>query len=373
VTGRTSLASGGRKPPAISNTPPRGACAPRSPFLPLAALLLFVAALHADDVPLVGRPADLPFSGASAGFDVVSPGPEYRVPFALEAAATPTDVEESEPVTLTVSVRARGKVRHPPTRLDLRQLPSLSRRFHIEDVTDGQGETVSPYEWRWVYRLRPRGPGVREVPGVPFVFYNPDLRPAEKAFQVVWSDPVPLRVRPSERNAPPVAASDAVLVLATGPGVLRAGPAWNLSTAGWFLTALGPPAVCGLWYLRWRRRHPDEARLAHQRRSRAARAALGALDHAGREQGRECADRVAAVVAGYLADRFGLSSAEPTSPEVVDFLRRCGLPDSLIERGGRLLDRTSAGRFGPEETLATADEARAWIIAIEEEPWPPSS
>jgi hypothetical protein len=334
-------------------------------------LLLAAVSWAADDVPLVGRPADLPFSGASAGFAIVSPGPEFRAPFAFATAAAPTDVEEAMPVTLTVTVRVLGKLRHPPSRLDLRQVPALSRAFHVEDVTDGRKETASPSEWRWVYRLRPRGPGVREVPGVPFVFYNPDLRPAEKAFQVIWSDPIPLRVRPGERDAPPVPASDAVLALATGPGVLR-GPAGH-SAAWWLLATLGPPAVCALWYLRWRRSHPDEARLAHQRRSRAARAALAALDQAGREPGRAGADRVAAALAGYLADRFGLARAEPTPPEVAGCLRRCGLPEALVERGGRLLADASAVRFGPEEGPALVGEARAWILAVEEEPWPPSS
>src|SRR5262245_32417685 len=109
-----------------------------------------------DEVPLVGRPADLPFSEASAGFASVAPGREDRPPFAVETSASPAEVEGLQPVTFTITVRALGKVRRPPVRLDLSLLPSFSRRFHIFDVTDGQKEKSGEATWRWAYQLRPR-------------------------------------------------------------------------------------------------------------------------------------------------------------------------------------------------------------------------
>src|SRR5207244_4241008 len=96
----------------------------------------------------------------------------------------------------------------------------------------------------------------------------------ERAFQVIWSDPLPLRVRPSERDAPPVAATDAVLALAP----VVPGPGWQFPVAGWAVLALVPPLICVFLYPRWRRRAPDVVVL---RRSQAAKVALRALDLAG--------------------------------------------------------------------------------------------
>jgi hypothetical protein len=123
-----------------------------------ALVCLLLAAGDAPEVPLVGRPADLPFSGASAGFAAAGPGPEYVAPFAVSARATPAEVEELEPVTFEVTVRAVGTFYRPPARIDLREVPAFSRRFHIEDVTDGKTEEITPSPWRWAYRLRPWAP-----------------------------------------------------------------------------------------------------------------------------------------------------------------------------------------------------------------------
>src|SRR2546421_476716 len=54
-----------------------------------------------DDIPLVGRPANLPFSGASGRFEV-------------SARAAPDTLRAGEPLTLTVTVTADGPVHVPP-------------------------------------------------------------------------------------------------------------------------------------------------------------------------------------------------------------------------------------------------------------------
>lgn len=352
---------------------------PRRRFA-LVALLLILCRLAApvranepDEVPLVGRPADLPFSEASAGFEVVQPGPEYRAPFTLETSASPVEVEELQPVTFTVTVRARGRLHHPPVRLDLRLLPVFSRSFHIEDVTDGKRDKIAASSWRWVYRLRPRTPGVAQVPGVPFVYYNPDLKPVEKAFQVLWSDPISLHVRPSEGNAPPVQAPESVRSFSGGPEVLRRQTRGRGPGVWLYIVLFGAPGVCLLWYLTWRHLYPDAARLARRRRSRAAQRALRALDLAARREGRPMAEQVTAAIASYLADRLGFARAEPTPDEVAAWLEAQGISGNLVESVRALLDRSSAARFGPEENRADLPgEARLWIISMEEASCPPS-
>lgn len=341
-----------------------------------ALVCLLLAAGDAPEAPLVGRPADLPFSGASAGFAAVGPGPEYVAPFAVSVAATPAEVEELEPVTLEVTVRAVGSVLRPPSRLDLRRLPAFSRRFHIEDVTDGKKAEDTSTVWRWVYRLRPRAAGVAEVPGLPFVFYNPDVRPAGRGFQVIWTDPLPLRVATAERHAPPVEAARAALAVVTGERVLRARPAWGQPGVALALLGLaGPPCGCLAWYLAWRRRYPDAARLAREHRSRAARHALRSLEAARRQRGRPCAEAVAAALGGYLRERFEFPGVEPGPDEAIAWLAARGVEPVAAERAGRLLDACAEGRFQPEHDL-TEDlpgRCRDWIISIDEGSCPHSS
>ena len=55
---------------------------------------------------MLGRPTDLPFSGASGRFQV-------------SATAQPTELEAETPLRLTVRVQASGPVKHPPHRIDV--------------------------------------------------------------------------------------------------------------------------------------------------------------------------------------------------------------------------------------------------------------
>src|SRR5262245_36651414 len=90
-------------------------------------------ASDSNDIPVVGRPSDLPFSEASGWFEVW-------------ARAEPTVRQAETPLTFTVSVRAVRPTRQPPQRLDLRQLPAFDQRFHIEDPSE---ELNRPDEKTW--------------------------------------------------------------------------------------------------------------------------------------------------------------------------------------------------------------------------------
>src|SRR5262249_48059418 len=152
-----------------------------------------------DEIPVVGRPVDLPFSEASGWFEV-------------QARAEPTTVEAETPLTFTFSVRAVRPTRRPPQRLDLRQLPEFAQQFYIEDPIE---EATRPDDrtWEFAYRLKPRRTGVRAIPSLPFVYFNPYLLTARKGFQVLYSDPIPLRVLPHETVQLPIQAPERAFVL----------------------------------------------------------------------------------------------------------------------------------------------------------------
>ena len=321
--------------------------------------LLSPCALRADesgaDVPTVGRPADLPFSGASGDFRVW-------------ADAEPKTLEAQKPLTLTLHVEARSDVRRPPRRIDLRELPSFKDRFTFEEIDPGGEQPAGP-SWEFVYRLHPKGDGVTAVPGIPFVFYNPDIQYPRKGFQVAYTDPIPLTVKPPAAYVIPVPGPE-VLFLRRGPTVAAAWGRWT-APGPWAATALlsAPPLLCLGWYLGWRRLYPDAARLALRRRSAAARRALQALRAVGRLPPIERAARAAAVTADYLRGRFDAPAEEPTPAEAAACLGRAGCSPVLADQAAAFFRDCDAARFAPGEAPRPDLPAAAirFILAVEAE------
>jgi hypothetical protein len=323
------------------------------------ALLSWDQVPEAHTIPVVGRP-DFPFSEASGRFRV-------------QGRAVPTTLAVEKPLTLTLRVTADGPIYLPPRRIDLRELPTVVEAFYIEDPDDGGTRQSDPQTWEFVYRLKARSETVREVPGLPFAYYNPDIPFPARRFQVVYTDPIPLTVGPPEKVLVPVDAPETALHLATGPAVLaRERPEELPSMPLLLLAALGPPLVCAVWYLAWKRFYPDAGRLAHRRRSRAARQALHALRRTRRLTPQQRAALAARTIAQYLHQRFDLPAAEPTPAETADHLKRAGCSSGRIEQAAAFLRACDATRFVPAATPAAADlpvEAARLILALEEEAW----
>jgi hypothetical protein len=332
-----------------------------------ALLCLLLTAADPDEIPVIGRPADLPFSEASAGF--VRRGDENVCPFRVTADARPRRVEAEAPLLYTITVEALGPVRRSPVRINLKDVSAFDRSFDVEDVTDGTKQP-GPTTWRWVYRLKPRRAGIDEVPRLPFVFYNPDVRPAERGFQVIWTDAVPLTVTAPEPIIPVDTFSAGITSLATGPVVLADRSRWAGPGPALLVGVLaGPPLLCLVWYAAWRRLYPDAAQRALQQRSRAARRALAALRTARRLAGKARGEAVAAAVVGYLRERFDLPVAEPTPEEAADWLRRYGRDGDEVKR---LLLNCTAERFGPGGAGDLVAAARQFIATTEDPPRSPS-
>jgi tetratricopeptide (TPR) repeat protein len=161
-------------------------------------------------------------------------------------------------------------------------------------------------------------------------------------------------------------------MLATGPAVLERQMPWTpprLGTIGTLL--LAPPLGCIAWYLIWRRLYPDAARLASQRRSRAARRALQALRSARRLDAESRAARIAAIVTGYLQQRLDLTIAEPTPGEIALLFGQHDFSPALTEQAIRFFERCDCVRFQPVEngTGVSLDElqesAMKFILAVE--------
>jgi hypothetical protein len=324
-------------------------------------LALLSAGAEPEEAPLVGRPSDLPFSEAVGNFQVT-------------ARAEPTRVQAEKPLRLTLRVEATAPVRHAPQRIDLRQVPAVTEAFYVEDPPDGDRHP-DERTWEFVYVLKPRGTAVTEVPGLPFAFYNPAIRPASRGFQVVYTDPIPLRVGKHAVFAVPLEAPASAYQLATGPDLLAERTPWRVPGPAWLALLLAaPPALGAAWYAGWRRLNPDAALRALRRRSRAARLALEALRGARRLPAEQQAVRAAAAVAGYLRERLDLTVAEPTPGEAAALLKGRGLSAGLTEQAAHFFERCDAARFLPAHEAPGADlaeEASRVVLAVEAETCPP--
>ncbi|MFO0927991.1 MAG: hypothetical protein U0736_13275 [Gemmataceae bacterium] len=255
----------------------------------------------------------------------------------------------------------------PPVRPDLRQLPAFAAMFHVEDWTDGRPERVGASVYRWEYHLRPKGDSVGEVPGVPFLFYNPDVRPPAKGYQTLWTDPIPLTVRRPER---PVDVRPCRQRCWSG----RTATCWRgrrlgrrHARASWW-RCCSPAAAC-------RRRLPAVAAAAPGRSEGGAPAAkpggaspCGGWSGRRRWRGRAEAEAAADALTGYLGDRFGLQRVEPTPAEAETLLPARGCPAELASEVAVLLAQIAAARFQPAEPSAAAlvDAVRHFVLAVEE-------
>ena len=275
----------------------------------------------------------------------------------------------------------RGAGRRPPRRIDLRELPAFKERFDFLEGGKDDDRRTDPQTWEFSYRLQPKRGDIRDVPGVPFVFYNPDIQYPLKGFQVAYTDAIPLTVAPHEAYVVPVTGPPFLFTLAVGDPVLGRWTAWTPPGPLTATLVLAPPLLCLAWFFGWQRLYPDAARVARRRRSLAGRRALAALRGVKRLPPVQQAARSAAVVADYLRARFDAPAGEPTPAEAAGWLTRAGRSPALAERAAAFFRACDAVRFAPHPTLPhprgegreggvradLKEEAAAFILAVEAE------
>jgi hypothetical protein len=319
--------------------------------------------------PLVGRPAHAPFSEAVGSFHPAT-------------TATPVELEAEGPLTFTLRITADGQVWEAPRRPDLRALPAFAERFYIDDVATPDETPTGRQGWEFVYRFKPRNTTVEAIPSFPLVYYQPGMLPPMKGYMTRWAPSIPLKVWPRQQvkatdligGKPLVSPPATIFQFANGDDVLRReNPGTLPGPVVLSLLALAPPLGCVAWFLAWRRLYPDAARLAKQRRSRAARMALRQLRIAGKVPLLQQPERAAAIVTEYLRQRFELPAAEATPVEVAAHFHRVGLPAALAERATRFFQECDAARFRPSPWLdwpavATAEQL---VLAVEDASWRP--
>jgi hypothetical protein len=317
-------------------------------------------AAHVDvkSVPEEGRPAS--FTGGVGSFTI-------------EADLTPRKAKVGDPMTLTLTAAGRGNledVRAP----DLTRLEPFTKSFKIYEATaESKGSRRI-----FTYSIRPTTAEVREVPGVPFSFFDVE----QERYVSLTTRPIPIQIEEAARLevdeivAAGAAAKGRTLEARTG-GLFaniqnpREIGDERLSTVGTvtYVGSLGL-AYFGVAFLvgRWRRLREDPARVRRKaaperarQRLKDARSALAA----GRSSDGAAALRGA--LAGLVADVSGHPEAGMTARDAADRLVALGLEQELAGRLSSVIDSCDGLRYGGDagDLERLAAEAQAATQALE--------
>jgi BatD DUF11 like domain len=338
----------------------------RIPIVLCVFVLLATGLTRADDSeiepPAVGRPEN--FSGAIGSFQ-------------LTMRAQPTQVQVEDPIVLTVRIVGTGDVQRLE-RPNLRRLPRFTQHFQIENLADRYLPSEKAREFD--YRLRARSAEVHEIPPLPFVYFKPGVVPDYKGYQTTYTAAIPLTVRPRAELDPnevqgtdsTTAAPASLYQWAAAGEVLQRTHHWMLPGPALLVSlVLLPPILSLAWWAVWRRLYPDAARLAQQRRSRAARRALAVLSSLHRIDADRKPLQAEVVVTDYLRRRFDLRVAEPTPSEIEAHLRQAGIPASLSRDVAGYVETCHAARFAPNVSTEAPDwsaSGRRLILSLEADP-----
>lgn len=297
--------------------------------------------VHIQPVPRADQPAS--FSGAVGRFR-------------LEVDANPKVLRVGDPLSLSLTLSGNGLLEtvHPPA---LEQQPKLAEAFKIQ--ADPPAVKTENDAKTFTYTLRPRRPGLRDVPSIDVAYYDPDTQ----RFQVLQSEPLPLRVDAAStlglsevietsndvlKSVLGEELTEGILANYSGPDVLVP-QAWHLQFgAVTLLILLVPPlGYTGLLGWRWhntrRQRQP-----ASQRARQAAPRALVSLQGLKTPPGQgEIADGVHQALTGYLRDKLNLAGAGLTVDDVTRLLHARQVDPALVEHVEALLQRCDSARYAP--------------------------
>jgi hypothetical protein len=333
-------------------------------------------AIDRNEPPVVDQPLDFERTGGAVG-------PSFRVSTRIR----PGDLEVDKVAILTVRIQSVGRVARPPKRprlWELKPFAALEKKGWLKidrpekKKADKPERTPDAQTWEYDYQVKALSDSLKHIPAFPFIYYKPppsDLVPGQ--FPTTFTEPVPVQVKakpgPPALPPPPIKAPEMVFELAEGSAVLARHetarlPSWPVL----LLVLLAPPIIAVDGYLLWRYLNPDAARRARIRQSLAARQALNALHALGPADPDQRAYRVARIAAGYLQQRLGLPSAEPTPAEVTACLARAGSPEALAGKAAEFFRACDAARFAPAKPAEATDLAAAatrLIQTLEAETW----
>lgn len=273
--------------------------------------------------------------------------------FQLETYADRRDVNQNEPVTLTVKVSGEGHLRtigeiQLPATQDFRAYPSTENQQQSTEGDRIRGSVTRQFV------LVPLKAGDLQLPIVRFVFFSP----RDGAYHTAASQPISIHSAAGAPAAPGSARSgievvghDIRFIETDVPRFTTHSDPWSAAKPWLLLLPLPVLGYLGLWGWEERRRQ-FQTQGARRRRSQAARRARARLRD-GHGDASAVAERVGDVLRTYLADRYDLPAAGLTPDVVVARLSEEGAdPEPWVS----LLERSDAARYAPPASRAVTAE-----------------
>lgn len=306
-------------------------------------------------LPEAGRPAS--FRGAVGNFSI-------------RASAKPTEVAVGDPITLSVAVTdlSRGgnelKTLQPPV-IDQ---ASLGGGFRVP--SDPLAGTVDGGTKTFTQSIRPNSVDQTRIPPIEFAFFDP----TKGQYEVLTTQPIAIKVSPSERLGSQVTATDraagekptatARLTEVEGGVVANVAPSEALLTDQRFAPGAGTIAVLAMppllavaaWVLgRRRERLAADAGLGRALAAlRNARASLATAPDAA---------AVASTVCDFIADRTTHARGTVTRAQAVQLAKDANADAATLKELEALLARGERAAFAPDRG-GSADDLREQALAM---------
>ncbi|MCK6457611.1 MAG: BatD family protein [Phycisphaerae bacterium] len=322
--------------------------------------------------PITIRP--IPTEGRPPGFN----GAVGR--YTISASATPTNVRVGDPITLTLTIRGIGRLDRVPAPA-LSELEELTRDFKVPNESLA-GQTDG-YAKVFTQTIRATHANTREIPPIPFVFFNPK----SARFETSRSAAIPITVR----EASQLSLSQVVEAEADRPRAARAlverteGLVANyvdmndvltpqdlsMPTSWIVMLAACPIAYVGAWFLQRRSiRYREDVR--YRRRAQAARTAHHRL-HAARSASRnDAAAKVGHALTGYVADQLNAPDGALTRDEVRRLLNEKVVDAALRDELDAMLadiEQAAYGGMAGDEMRGLIERAEAVLRRLERVRW----
>ncbi len=266
-----------------------------------------------------------------------------------------TDVNRGQLITLNMEIAGKSRLDRVPAP-PLAKLPELAKSFKVLDEQLA-GEIK---ENKKVFRqqIRAIDEKTREIPPIPFSFFDPEADGGKGKFTTLLSPPMPITVHaaatltPSEIQAPSAAGAVKSSLLTEAADSIRANyadPEQVLADQvfspgmGWTIAMILPPVA---WLTTWglrRHRQRLQSDVAFARRRRAKADAVARLRSTPGPEGP--AAQVHEALLGYVADRANLPTGGLTRADAIEHLRKAGLPSEQVHELDSLLDACEAARY----------------------------
>src|SRR5437763_3844528 len=152
--------------------------------------------------------------------------------FRVKASLSATTAQVGRSVLFTLRVVADQKPLARPGRPRLDTDAEIAKRFFVETPDPAEKE-IDARTWEFYYHLKPRSISIKEVPEVPFYFFDPSAGQDASGYQKQFTDAIPLKVtaapaEPVEVKGTPAQVPEAVLHIETGEPLLRRDHPWEL-------------------------------------------------------------------------------------------------------------------------------------------------